>query len=591
VHGKVEKNEATESDWKWDDLLPSFMRKDSDAMSYQPAMAEPSMIPLAAVPHHSIDEESGIDTFGVAPLDEYNREMLDNVHPVKWVNPTPKKKYNLVAIGAGAGGLVSCAGTAGLGGVTAIVEENLFGGDCLVSGCVPSKALLASAHAASIAIKRAEEFGLKIEGTVSVDFGKVMQRMRAVRAKISHHDACSRFTKVYGMDVFLGRAEFISPTQIRVSDGSVLEFARAVVATGATPTAPPIDGLSEVDYLTNHTVWNLTEQPKRLAVIGAGPIGCELGQAFALLGSEVTMMNRSDRVLGKEDIEAADVVREKMTEDGCQFLTGVTFKRVYYTDGAAEEKGGDEADASDSAPPSAYREIAIELEITSTKEPRTILCDALLVATGRKPNVKGCGLAKAGIKFNESTGVEVNDFLQTTNSNVYAVGDCCTRFQFTHMADAMARIVIKNACFFGRSKVSDLVVPWCTYTMPEVAHVGLYEGDLETSGTEFDVHKVDLSHNDRAICEGDEYGFVKVLCKKGTDSILGATIVSKNAGDQISELTLAIQANVGLGFVAGVIHPYPTIAEGIKQCGDSFNRTKLTPLSKGLLRRILSARR
>jgi len=202
-------------------------------------------------------------------------------------------------------------------------------------------------------------------------------------------------------------------------------------------------------------------------------------------------------------------------------------------------------------------------------------------------------LELAKVKYNNRHGIEVNDFLQTTNSNIYSAGDCCTRFQFTHMADSMARIVIRNALFFGRSKVSDLIIPWCTYTFPEISHVGLYENDLIERKIDYDIIKIDLSHNDRAICDGEsEYnGFVKVLIKKGTDSILGATIVSENAGDQINEFTLAMQANIGLGFLSSVIHPYPTVAEGIKHCGDAFARTKLTPMTKTLLRKVLSARR
>ncbi|ETO30361.1 pyridine nucleotide-disulfide oxidoreductase dimerization region [Reticulomyxa filosa] len=376
------------------------------------------------------------------------------------------------------------------------------------------------------------------------------------------------------MDVFLGRGKFISENKIKVGD-NVLEFARAVIATGGQPSVPPIPGVDTIEYLTNQSLWNLTELPAKMAVIGSGPIGCEIAQAFALFGSHVIVLNRSDRILGKEDHEAAQVVRESMESCGVHFMLGVSYTSIGYVDPTKGKAGG----------------IKIVIEHAKEKKVEELIVDDVLIATGRKPNVENMGLEKAGVKFDVYRGIEVNDYLQTSNNNVYAVGDCCTRYQFTHMADAMARMVIRNALFFGRAKCSDLVIPWCTYTFPEVAHVGLYEGDLQTRRIDYDVIKVDLDHNDRAICEDETRGFVKMLIKKGSDQILGCTIVSENAGDQINEVTLAIQTNTGLGFFAGVIHPYPTIGEAVKAAGDAYNRTRLTPVSKALLRRILSARR
>lgn len=581
-HGAKAKKSETE-DWSWSDFIPGrFLSKSADDQKYnlQPQIEELNAEVKFAT---DADELAPAETFGISPLDEHNQKLLDNVHPLKWVPPKPQPKYNMVAIGAGAAGLITAAGTAGLGGKVAIIEEHMFGGDCLNFGCVPSKAILRSARAAYDAIIRGSEFGLGVEGDgkIKVDFAKVMERVRRCRAEISSHDACERFSKVYNMDVYIGHAKFIAPDAVQVGD-NVLKFSRCVIATGAKASVPPIAGLADVQYLTNQTVWNLTKQPKRFGVIGSGPIGCELAQAFACLGSDVTVLNRSARILGKEDPAAAKIVQGSMEECGVTFAVGLKFVRVAYVDAEVGMASG----------------IAVTVQRTTggdgdeAKE-ETMVFDQLLIATGRKPNVEELDLEVAKVNFDARKGIEVNDLLQTSNSNIYAAGDCCTRFQFTHMADAMARIVIRNALFFGRSKVSDLIIPWATFTFPEVAHVGLYESDLAERKIEYDVIQVDLAHNDRAICDDEarHEGFVKVLCKKGSDSILGATIVSDNAGDQINEFTLAMQSNIGLGFFASVIHPYPTVGEGVKHCGDAFARTRLTPLTKTLLRKVLSARR
>ena len=461
----------------------------------------------------------------------------------------------------------------------------MFGGDCLNFGCVPSKAILRSARVAYDSIIRGKEFGIEIDGTIKINFEKVMERVRKIRSEISSHDACERFSKVYNMDVYIGHAKFTGSDTIKIGDnGPELKFARCVIATGAKASVPPIPGLSDIKYLTNQTIWNLTSLPLRLGIIGSGPIGCEMAQAFALLGSNVIVLNRSKRILGKEDIDAAKIVKKSMEKCGVKFITGIKFNCIEYKDKSIGFKSG----------------IVVKVQQQNDndndneeKKDKEFIFDHLLIATGRKPNVENMNLELAKVKYDSRRGIEVNDFLQTTNSNIYSAGDCCTRFQFTHMADSMARIVIRNSLFFGRSKVSDLIIPWATYTFPEIAHVGLYENDLKERKIDYDIIKIDLSHNDRAICDGeDEYnGFVKVLLKKGTDSILGATIVSENAGDQINEYTLAIQSNIGLGFLASVIHPYPTVAEGIKHSGDAFARTRLTPITKTLLRKILSARR
>jgi pyruvate/2-oxoglutarate dehydrogenase complex dihydrolipoamide dehydrogenase (E3) component len=383
------------------------------------------------------------------------------------------------------------------------------------------------------------------------DFDAGFERMRRIRAHISHHDSAERFQSL-GVDVFLGHGRFTGPDTVEV-DGRSLRFRRAVVATGARAAAPPIDGLEEAGYLTNETVFDLRQRPRRLAVIGGGPIGCEMAQSFARLGSEVTLLDMADHVLGREDADAAEVVQNAMARDGVGFEFGVQVESVRRRSG--------------------------EVVVTWSRdgEPGTTLADEILVAVGRAPNVEGLGLEAAGVRYGRG-GVEVDDRLRTTNPRVYAAGDVSSRFKFTHMADAEARIVIQNALFFGRKKASDLIVPWCTYTSPEIAHVGLYERDAAERGLEVETVKVPLSGLDRALLDGEDEGFLRVLLKKGSDRILGATLVSEHAGETISELTLAMQAEVGLGKIAEVIHPYPTQAEVLKRAADQWRRGKLTPL-------------
>ena len=518
-------------------------------------------------PNLATFDQVDLEACGISPLDEHNTEFLDLLHPKEWVDPTPKPSYNLVVIGAGAGGLVSAAGAAGVGARVALIESHLLGGDCLTVGCVPSKALLRCAKAAA-AVRNAAEFGVKINGDVSVDFGFVMERMRRLRASIAPVDSAKRYSEKLGVDVFIGKGTFTGKNTIEVN-GKTLTFAKAVVATGGTAAVPNIPGLQQVPYLTNASIFNLTELPARLGVIGAGPIGLELAQAFQRIGSQVTVFSRSDKILPKEDPDAAKIVENSLRRDGVTFAYNVNYKGV-------ESRGG--------KPP-----MTMVLEDDSGK--RTLEFDALLVATGRKPTVKGLGLEDAGVEYDERMGVKVNDRMQTTNPDVYAVGDVASKYQFTHMSDFGARLVIRNALFFGRDKFSNLIIPWATYTEPEVAHVGLYEKDLQEQNIAFATFTREFSDVDRGIVDGETEGFVKIHVKKGTDQILGATIVGSHAGDMISEITVAMQSGMGLGKLANVIHPYPTAAEAIRQCGDAYNRGRLTPTVKGIFNRLMAFKR
>lgn len=543
----------------WKEVLPDMRSGNS---SYQPN------IPNGFVDAELVREIPELDELNISPLDEHNLKLIDHVHPPNWDQQASPDTYNMVVIGAGPGGLVSAAAAAGLGAKVALIESGLMGGDCLNVGCVPSKALLRTAHSIQ-EIKEAAQFGVTVS-SYAVDFPAVMERMRRLRADMSHHDGAERFRDQLRMDVFIGRGRFLSANSIAVGD-QVLKFAKAVVATGAVAAVPPIEGIEQAGYLTNHTIFNLTSLPRRLAVIGTGAIGCELAQAFALFGSEVHMFARSPAIMSREDEEAASVVQKQLEKDGVIFHFRCKYERV------VREGEGD----------AATRVIHVVEDGTA----RCIEVDEVLVAVGRQPNVKDMGLEVAGIDFDPREGVKVNDNLQTSNKNVFACGDVCTKYKFTHVADFMARIITRNAFFFGNAKFSALVLPWCTYTRPAVAHVGLYQHDLEEKGIAFDVFRRPFNEVDRAILDGETEGFVKIFVKAGTDKILGATIVANGAGDMISEITLAMNHKIGLSALANNIHPYPTQGEAVRQLGDAYNRTRLTPSVRLLFRTLMAARR
>jgi pyruvate/2-oxoglutarate dehydrogenase complex dihydrolipoamide dehydrogenase (E3) component len=496
----------------------------------------------------------------VEPWDAHNRTLVENVHPADWTNPEPAPRYNLVVLGAGTAGLVSAIGAAGLGARVALVERGLMGGDCLNVGCVPSKALLRSGRAWA-EVRDAAGFGVTVPPGARVDFGAVMDRMRRLRARISRADSARRYRDL-GVDVFLGAGRFAGPDTIEVT-GRALRFRRAVIATGARAAAPPIPGLAEAGYLTNETVFTLTALPPRLAVIGGGPIGCELAQAFARFGAVVDLLEVAPRLLAREEPEAAAMVARAMLRDGVRIVLGARIAGV--------ERAGDER--------------VIHYERDGRAGDARV--DQVLVAAGRRPNVEGLGLETAGVAFDTAAGIAVDDRLRTSNPRIYAAGDVCSREQFTHNSDFQARIVIQNALFLGRARASALTIPRCTYTDPEIAHVGLDERTAAERSIPIRTFVQALSEVDRAVLDGDDEGFVKVHVKAGTDTIVGATIVARHAGEMVSELTLAMVNRVGLGKIARTIHPYPTQAEAIRKLGDAYNRTRLTPVVKGLFARWL----
>ena len=494
-------------------------------------------------------------TVDVRPTDPHNLELVANVHPPDWVAPSPAPRYNLVVIGGGTAGLVTAAGAAGLGARVALVERDLLGGDCLNVGCVPSKCVIRSARVAG-ELRVASAFGIHVPGPVEVDFGTVMERMRAVRARISLHDSAARFRGL-GVDVFLGEGRFTGPGTVAVN-GTTLRFRRAVIATGSRAHRPPVPGLAEAGFLTNDSIFELMKRPRRLAVIGAGPIGCELAQAFRRLGSEVTIFHTGSHILNREDADAAEIVQRAFHAEGIRLLFEARLARV---DRAADGK---------------------VLRAETPRGSEAVTVDEILVGVGRVPNVEGLGLESVGVVYDRHEGVTVDDRLRTSNPMIYAAGDVCLAEKFTHAADFSARTVIQNALFLGRKKLSVLTIPWCTYTDPEIAHVGLSEEEAAERGVAIDTYMRPFAEVDRAVVDGEEDGFVKLHVRRSTDRIVGATIVARHAGEMISEVTLAMMGGVGLGRLASVIHPYPTQAEAIRQVGDMYNRTRLTPRVKRL---------
>ncbi len=497
------------------------------------------------------------------PADLSNQALLSHVRPHGWTAPQPLARYDLVVIGGGTAGLVTAAGAAGLGATVALVERDRLGGDCLNTGCVPSKALLASAHAAA-AIARGAALG--VQATLdAVDFAAVMARVRATRAAIAPHDSAARFAGL-GVHVFFGAAAFTSPSSVDVN-GARLSFSRAVIATGARPAIPDIEGLHGADVLTSESIFELTEQPRRLAILGGGAVGCELAQAFARLGTRVYLLEAAPRLLPREDPDAADVIRDALQRDGVTVMTGATAHHAV------------------------RRDTGWQLTITRGAIGDTLDVDRVLVAVGRRANTEGLAIAAAGVGADAGGRVIVNDYLRTANRRIYAAGDVCLPWQFTHAADWSARLVIRNALFAGRARVSALVLPRATFTEPELASIGLTLEEAQARGQAVTPFEVPFAAVDRAVADDCTRGFLRVLVRSGSDRILGATIVGPRAGELVSEIAVAMRAGIGLAGLSNVVHPYPGYADAIRRAADACNRTRLTPRAARLLRAWLTLRR
>ncbi len=463
------------------------------------------------------------------------------------------ERYDLVAIGGGTGGLVSAAGAAYLGLRSAIIEKTALGGDCLWTGCVPSKALIASARRAH-GIRTADRLGLP--GTApDVDFGAVMARMRDARDVVAHHDDPERFREM-GVDVHFGAARFIDAGTVDVEGVGPIRSKRFVLATGAVPAVPPIPGLAESGYWTHETVFDQRELPPRMVILGAGPIGMEFAQIFSRLGSRVTVLEMGDRILPKEDPDVAEYLVHLLTKEGVDIRTGSRAVSV------APGPGGIKVDVAGGEP---------------------ALGDRVFVATGRRPNTEGLGLENAGVAT-DNGAVKVDDTLRTTARRIWAVGDVTGGLQFTHVAEHMARAALQNAISPLSRKVRYDTVPWVTYTDPEVAHVGLSEEEASAEGAS--TYRYDYADLDRAIVDASTAGFVKISAD-GRGKILGATIVAHGAGNLIQPLVLAMKHGLGLRQVAGTIFPYPTMGEGVKRAANEYMRGRLETTGGRLLKKVI----
>ncbi len=460
----------------------------------------------------------------------------------RWARPR-KFDRNLVVIGAGSGGLVAALIAAVVKAKVTLVEKHQMGGDCLNTGCVPSKALIKTARVL-VQTRRAKEYGLR-SAAAEFDFADVMERVQRVVMTIEPHDSVERFTGL-GVECLMGEAKIVSPWEVEVREaGGVtrrLTTRSIVIAAGATPFVPPIPGIDAVGYLTSDTLWGLRVLPKRLVVLGGGPIGCELAQAFARFGSKVTQVEMLPRIMVREDPEISELVAAKFRAEGIDVLTGHKAKEFLLEGGrktlVCEHEG---------------RDVRIDF-------------DEVLVAVGRAPRVTGYGLEELGIPLNKNRTIRTNEFLQTVYPNIYACGDVAGPYQFTHTASHQAWYASVNSLFggFRKFRADYSVIPWATFTDPEVARVGLNETEAKEQGIAFEVSRYGIDDLDRAIADEEAHGFVKVLTVPGKDRILGVTIVGEHAGDLIAEFVIAMRHGLGLNKILGTIHIYPTLAEANK---------------------------
>jgi pyruvate/2-oxoglutarate dehydrogenase complex dihydrolipoamide dehydrogenase (E3) component len=494
------------------------------------------------------------------PDDGYEAHRLANLHPEAWVNPSSDKPYDLVIVGAGPAGLAAAELASELGVRVALIERHLIGGTCFNTGCVPSKALIRTAQVYA-EMRNAACYGAKAPATIEVDFPAAMDRVRKLRSHLS--GMCSvRDLTAQGIDVFFGNVSFSAADTLTVNQ-QPLRFRKAMIATGARPHIPDVPGLKDAGFLTSANVFNLTTLPPRLLVIGGGPLGCELAQAFRRLGSRVTIVQDRPLFLEHEERDAAQILSDAFARDGIEVRLNTHAVDVQVVDG---EK---------------------QVHLVSDDYHSTVTVDAILTGVGRRPNVEGLGLENAGVNYDDITGIAVDDQLRTSNPRIFAAGDVCLEEKYTDIAAASARIVVHNALLKGRQRLSKLIVPWCTYTDPEIAHVGMYVREANRLGIPVKTFTVPMHQIDRAVTDGEQDGFVKIHIRDGTDTILGATIVASRGGDLINEITLAMVAGIGLRTLAKVIHAYPTRGEAIRLAAMAYQGTRLTSRVRQRLRRWL----
>lgn len=495
--------------------------------------------------------------------DFQNRILVWNTHPPDWVSPEPKDKYHLVVIGGGTAGLTAAGGCAAVGGKVALIEKGFTGGDCLVTGCVPSKALIRAAKAAH-AVASAKNFGIEGAGGYSVNFESVMERVRKARAQISPADSVKSL-KDAGVDVFLGEARFTASDRVEVN-GQTLRFAKAVIATGSRPYFPDIPGLSEIKALTTENVFELKRQPKKMIVLGGGPVGCELAQSFQRLGTEVYLIHRHNRLLPKDDPEAAQILERQLESEGVRIFLESEVSEFISAAGAE-----------------------CRAKVKSPQGLTEIDVDAVLVASGRRPNVESLNLSGAGIRVNAG-GIETDAYGRTSNRSVFAAGDVSSKMKFTHAANVFGRQAFVNALLWGRGKQSGTVIPWCTYTDPEIAHVGLQADEARRLGYRVETLTVPFSKIDRAMIDENDLGFVRVYLKQGSEKVLGATVVCQGAGEMISGLTQLMASGKGVSQLGLFVYPYPTQSEALRQLANQYRQRQLKPWIKKVIKAVLNWR-
>ncbi len=480
-------------------------------------------------------------------------------------NPPRKFDNNLVVIGAGSAGLVTSYIAAAAKAKVTLIEREAMGGDCLNTGCVPSKAIIRSAKIASY-LRRADEFGLKT-GPVEVDFPKVMQRVRDVISKVEPHDSVERYSSL-GVDCVSGSARIVSPWEVEVN-GKVISTRSIVIATGGRPFLPPIPGLDQVDYLTSDTVWQLESLPQRLLVLGGGPIGSELAQAFRRLGSEVTQVEMGPRLLSREDEETSNSVMKSFRAEGIRLLTGYKADRF-------EASNGEQ----------------VCVCVGDAGEER-IAFDKVLVALGRRANTDTLEIENAGLSLNANGTLPVNEYLQTSQAHILGCGDVTGPYQLTHAAGFQGWFCAMNALFgnIRRFKVDYSVMPWAVFTDPEVGRVGLTAAEAEAKGIPHEVTRYGIDDLDRAIADSEDHGFVKIVTAKGSDKILGASVVGHHAGELITEYVTAMKHGMGLKKILNTIHIYPTLSEANRYAAGEWQKARISPTLLSIARRYNRWRR
>lgn len=487
-------------------------------------------------------------TYRAKPDDE--ETFLRRVRPEDWENPVPRNAYDLAIVGAGPAGLAAAESAARLGFSVVLIERNRLGGNSLNVGSVPSKAIIRTARVYRT-MRGTEEFGAPVLKDPALEFGKVMARMRRIRTRIAEYHSVHELTAL-GVDIVFGAARFGSADSLFVGDATV-HFKKALIATGARPRVSDIRGLDQTGYRTSATIFEMAALPKRLAVIGGGPLGCELAQAFCGLGSHVTIVQNDPKFLPREERDAAEILSRSMARDGVEIRLNTNVV------GARRENG------------------ANILETVNNDVKGEIQADEILLSIGRVPNVEELNLEAAGVAFDTDRGIEVDDFLRSRNPNVYAAGDVCLALKFTNAAQSSARMAVQNALIQAQQRQSSSAIPWCTYCYPEIAHIGLHVWEARRQSIPIKSFTVMMHDVDRAITDGQDIGFIKIHIAEGSDRILGATIVSSRASELINEMAVIMSAGIGMKALAEIVHTYPAQSEAIvlaaQACKREFDKT------------------